>query len=111
MVNAIRADRRAVAIEWSTGTARRNDGRRIRMWDEDFERVVRAHLQFAADQPLAPATRLADHGLDSMETVSLLVEMEETFAVSFPDELLVAETFETPEALWRVLSGLLPVPR
>jgi acyl carrier protein len=81
------------------------------MWDEGFERVVRAHLKFAADQPLPPDARLADYGLDSMETVSLLVEMEETFEVTFPDELLVAETFESPEALWRVLSGLLAVSR
>jgi acyl carrier protein len=81
------------------------------MWNDDFERVVRAHVQLGADQPMTADLWLPDHGLDSMETVSLLVEMEEVFDVTFPDDLLVAETFQTPRALWGVLSDLTPALR
>ncbi|MCZ1018979.1 hypothetical protein [Streptomyces noursei] len=41
-----------------------------------------------------------------MGTVGLLVELEETFAVTIPDEDLTAATFATPATLWTTLSGL-----
>lgn len=76
-------------------------------WDDQFEEVLRANLQFLpADQPLDPADSLQELGMDSMGTIQLLLELEETFSVTFPDEALTAETFATPGSLWKVLSEL-----
>jgi acyl carrier protein len=76
-------------------------------WDERFERVVRANLQFLpAEQPLEESASLQDLGVDSMGTIQLLLELEEAFGVTFPDETLTAETFATPGSLWKVLHEL-----
>jgi acyl carrier protein len=78
-------------------------------WDERFESVVRANVPvLAASDPLLPSASLYDLGLDSMGTIQLLLELEETFAVTFPDDALKPETFATPEALWRVVHALAP---
>ncbi|MEU5306062.1 acyl carrier protein [Streptomyces noursei] len=58
------------------------------------------------EQALEPDDSLPRLGLDSMGTVGLLVELEETFAVTIPDEDLTAATFATPATLWTTLSGL-----
>jgi acyl carrier protein len=58
------------------------------------------------DRPLAPDDSLPELGLDSMGTVSVLVELEQAFSVTFSDELLVPDTFATPGNLWSALSGL-----
>lgn len=76
-------------------------------WDGRFETVIRSNLQFLeADQPLDPKGSLFDLGLDSMGTIQLLLELEETFEVTFPDEVLTAETFATAGSLWKVLGQL-----
>ncbi|MCP2258142.1 acyl carrier protein [Streptoalloteichus tenebrarius] len=76
-------------------------------WAPEFEALLRPHLPaLAADQELPGDTRLADLGLDSLSTVNLLIELENGFGVSFPDELLTAETFETADTLWRTVSAL-----
>ena len=78
-------------------------------WDERFESVVRANAPILrADQPLRPADSLYDLGLDSMGTIQLLLELEETFGVTFPDDALKPEIFETPSALWQVVRDLDP---
>lgn len=76
-------------------------------WPASFEALLREHL------PLLPATTelardasLVDLGLDSLTTVALLVGLEDLFEVSVPDDLLVAETFATPAALWQVVDEL-----
>jgi acyl carrier protein len=76
------------------------------MWDNAFDSIVRSHLTVPAGATLPPTDLLADHGLDSMGTVTLLVALEEEFAVTFPDDLLVPETFATAGSLWTALSGL-----
>lgn len=77
------------------------------MWSEAFEKIVRSHLTLPAEAPVPADDLLADHGLDSMGTVTLLVALEQEFAVTFPDDLLVPETFATAGALWAALRGLL----
>jgi acyl carrier protein len=76
------------------------------MWTDEFECILRRYLTMSTERLLRPDSVLVDLGLDSMGTVSLLVELEETFRVTFPDELLTSETFGTPLALWEALSGL-----
>ncbi|MFJ5736182.1 phosphopantetheine-binding protein [Streptomyces microflavus] len=76
-------------------------------WTDDFESVLRPCLPLLADgDPLEPEAPLADLGLDSLATVSLLVHLEEVFAVLVPDEELTLKTFATAGSLWSVIDGL-----
>ncbi len=77
----------------------------MRVWNDEFEAIVRSHLPLLDDKPLMPDMRLADLGLDSLATVSLLLDLEEEFSLTITDELLTAETFATAMALWTVVSG------
>jgi acyl carrier protein len=45
-------------------------------------------------------------GLDSMASISLLLDIEEAFDITMPDEYLVEETFSTARSLWRAISSL-----
>lgn len=76
-------------------------------WPDRFETILRGHLpMLPADAPLAPDADLLALGMDSMETVSVLLELEDGFAVSFPDELLTRETFGTATRLWQAVDSL-----
>jgi acyl carrier protein len=55
---------------------------------------------------VTPETNLAQIGVDSLLLVELLITVEESFEVEFPDDLLVPETFETPASLWNVVTSL-----
>nr|5CZD_B Chain B, Acyl-carrier-protein [Streptomyces halstedii]7F2R_B Chain B, Acyl-carrier-protein [Streptomyces halstedii]7F2R_D Chain D, Acyl-carrier-protein [Streptomyces halstedii] len=77
------------------------------MWDAQFENLLRRYLPFlSADQPLEQDINLRDIGLDSLGTVELLSELENTYDVHFQDEALTKETFETPGVLWKTLSQM-----
>jgi acyl carrier protein len=77
-------------------------------WSQEFESVLRAHLPgLAPDERLPGAAQLVQYGLDSMGTVTLLVAIESSLDVQFPDEALVPETFETADRLWEQASQLL----
>lgn len=77
-------------------------------WPSEFEELLRAHLPLLGAERITGDLRLADHGLDSIATVSLLLDLEDRFAVSIPDDLLTATTFGDPAALWAVLAELRP---
>src|SRR5687767_12902002 len=89
-------------------------GRRVRehlmqvtRWPDRYEAIIRSHLSLlVAEDKLSPDTVLADQGLDSLATVALLVEIEEGFQVTFPDELLNGETFATAGTLWSAVDKL-----
>jgi len=76
------------------------------VWNDEFEATLRKFLRMPVDRPLAPDDSLPELGLDSMGTVSVLVELEQAFSVTFSDELLVPDTFATPGNLWSALSAL-----
>lgn len=78
-------------------------------WSEAFDEVLRQHLPLH-DGPLDGNAALADIGLDSLETVSLVMDLEETLGISIPDALLVPDTFSSANALWTAVSGLSDVP-
>lgn len=78
-------------------------------WPDEFEKVVRQNLpHLGVDDELDQDKPLAEYGLDSMATVTLLVELESALAVEFPDELLVPETFETASRLWEATCAVRP---
>ncbi|GAA0572075.1 hypothetical protein GCM10010172_65760 [Paractinoplanes ferrugineus] len=76
------------------------------MWNDEFEQIIRRYLVLPAEQPLPADAQLAGLGLDSLGTVSVLMDLEEAFSVTFTDEQLVPETFATATALWGALSEL-----
>jgi acyl carrier protein len=65
-----------------------------------FERTVSAHLKFLGDDGLTPDAGLADLGLDSMQAIDLLFDLEDAFDVSLPDSELNETTFATAGNLW-----------
>lgn len=77
-------------------------------WTSEFEELLRPHLVMLGDDlPLPGDRRLVDLGLDSLATVAVLIDLEQTFGVMFPDDALVPETFATADALWTRLADLM----
>lgn len=76
-------------------------------WPERFETILRTYLSLLGpDDPITDDLSLNDHGLDSLGTVSLILDLEDAFDVVIPDELLTADTFTTPKQLWAMMAGL-----
>ena len=73
-------------------------------WDSRFEEVLRDVLPQLSE--LSGDTCLRAHGLDSLATIEVLLRLEDAYAVSIPDDALNGDTFATPAALWKVLSGV-----
>lgn len=77
---------------------------------EKFEQVLRRHLRLvAADEPIPPDATLVSAGLDSIGTINLLLDIEDSFGVSLPGALLTPETFRTRATLERVVATLAEV--
>ncbi len=75
---------------------------------ETFLGILHNYLRRAEnDHTLTMGSNLYEMGLDSMAAVNLLLELEETYSVTFPDSLLTEATFETPLALKSVIVSLL----
>ena len=60
-----------------------------------FEEVLRRHLRSAKADFINYDVELAQLGLDSMTAVAVLLDMEKTFGIRFPDDMLVEGTFRT----------------
>jgi acyl carrier protein len=71
-------------------------------WDDVFEEAVVKHL--LGEDPLLPETDLVARGLDSMETMALIVDLEEAYDIVIDDTDLSADTFVSASALWSVVS-------
>lgn len=54
---------------------------------------------------IQPGTDLYAAGLDSLGTVALLVDLEDEFQITIPDEALTVETFGTPAAIMRAVAA------
>jgi acyl carrier protein len=75
-------------------------------WAPQFESTLRQHAPLADDGEIAPDVILSSLGLDSLALVSLLLDMEEAFGITIPDDFLVAETFATAGSLWSAIAKL-----
>ena len=74
-----------------------------------FVTLVRAHLQYLPPgDALAPTASLRDLGLDSLQSVELLIAVEDLFNFALPDDALTAQTFATPGNLWNAVCRYAP---
>lgn len=70
--------------------------------------LLRPHLRLVPpDAPIELDGDLGRMGLDSLESIDVLMKIESEFGVAIPDELLTVETLATPGNLLRVLEGQL----
>lgn len=76
-----------------------------------FRQTLLTHLPYANSDEFAVSDDLAALGLNSMGVVQLLTDLEETFGLELPDELVTEETFETVGSLWGAVSGLVAPER
>lgn len=68
--------------------------------DDSFEQLLRRHLKYLkAGDELEADAELKPLGLDSMASLDLLFDIEDTFEVVMPDEYLNEQTFATGSAL------------
>jgi len=66
-----------------------------------FEKVLRRRLAYLPpDAPLSPDVPLKGLGLDSMQAVELVFDIEDELGVALPDEAMTAQVFETAASLW-----------
>lgn len=77
-------------------------------WDDRFEALLRQALTAVPPgQELAADTPLTDSGLGSLQTVGLLVSLEQEYGIAIPDDFHVMDMFRTPRTLWETVAALL----
>lgn len=75
---------------------------------DHFQRLIRSRCRFLLpDDPLGPDTSLADLGVDSLEIVELIVDIEDTYGIEVPLEFLTPEMFASPGTIWQGFRGMI----
>jgi acyl carrier protein len=70
--------------------------------------VIVKHLTYwDATMPVPLERPLTDLGLDSLGSISLLLEIEDEFAIMFPDDMLGPDTFATAGSMEAAVAKLL----
>jgi acyl carrier protein len=70
--------------------------------------VLQKHLKFANPAKNFPMdAELESLGLDSMSAIDLLLALEETFEIVFPDAMLTPEVFRSARSLESAVQSLL----
>ena len=70
--------------------------------------LIASYAKLNADiSDLADDSNLFDAGLTSLNTVNLMLAIEDHFDIEFDDDSLTRETFESVDALTAVVSGLI----
>jgi len=72
-----------------------------------FEQCLRRHLRLLKQNSIDYAAELVQLGLDSMTAVALLLDMEKTFDIRFPDDMIAEDTFRTAGGLKKAVQQLL----
>lgn len=73
-------------------------------WSPAFADILERHLSRAGwDEPVTPDTDLEAAGIGSLETIALMVEIEDHFEIAFPESALTPEAFSSPARLWSAL--------
>jgi acyl carrier protein len=74
----------------------------------EFEKLLRPYCNAVADgERIDPEAPLWMLGMDSMEIVNLIADIEDEYGLTFPDTMLGWQSLESASALWRSLSELL----
>ncbi|MEV4466182.1 phosphopantetheine-binding protein [Micromonospora echinofusca] len=77
-------------------------------WPPAFEPLIRERSRLlSADAPLEPDQSLTELGVDSLEVVELIVNLETEFDIEIPPELLQPEVFATPGTIWNAVRSLM----
>jgi acyl carrier protein len=72
-----------------------------------LDTILRRYLVLVPDgQDVPLETELPALGLDSMSALTLVLELEEIFDISFPDSVLNASTFRSANSLENVIQVL-----
>lgn len=71
-----------------------------------LQEVVKPHLKFHEAGAVEPAADLGELGLDSLSTISLLLDVEDEFNIEIPEELLEDDTFSTLATLADVVDKM-----
>jgi acyl carrier protein len=72
--------------------------------DSRLLEILRRHLRYARSSPIDQDASLRDLGLDSMQAIELLFDVESEFGIEVPDELLTEQTFATAATLWSAIA-------
>ncbi len=76
--------------------------------NDQIRGLLQEHLQLSADiSSLADDADLYAAGLSSFATVHLMLGLEETFDVEFPDRMLQRKTFESIASIQAAVSELI----
>jgi acyl carrier protein len=77
------------------------------MMRDQVREIVAAHGRLAVDiESISDDDDLYRSGMNSHSSVNLMLALEDGFGVTFPDELLRRETFESVGAICGVLAQL-----
>lgn len=74
--------------------------------DNNFINILNNHITETLKE-ISLEDNLRDLGLDSMASIDLILDLEDYYNVSFPDEFLTEELFKSTINLWEVLNSLL----
>lgn len=61
--------------------------------DEQYEAILRKHMSIDPEFVFQDDTVLGDVGLDSLTAVDVMLSLEDTFGIAFPDSMLTYEIF------------------
>jgi acyl carrier protein len=79
------------------------------LMEPKLERILRAHARFLrAGIDIDPELSLASLGVDSLDIIELIVQIEGEFDMEIPPDRVTPETFSTPTSIWRLLCQLDP---
>lgn len=72
------------------------------------QRCLKRHLGLeSTNEALDMTEELVRLGLDSMSAISLLVDIEQAFSITFPEDWLQPQTFKTGELLLTAVRELI----
>lgn len=73
---------------------------------EQYEAILRQHMPVEDDFVFEEDTELGKVGLDSLTAVDVMLSLEDTFDITFPDHLLTYDVFRHYASLRDAVQGL-----
>lgn len=72
-------------------------------WPPSLDALLRTYITLGDGEEITADTIPVHHGLDSMATVSLLLDIEERYQVTIPDDQLTSLATADVGSLWTFL--------